>query len=400
MESLLTKERLELGRPDEYGFNRLHEFDDRAKAFLFKLAERSGVVIDERITLEELAQLRPVDLRRYSMRWLLANLQSRFERQPILAPVELNCENGRDFEKWLQARLLAAGAHAELTKIKGDMGVDVLVRTGARTLAIQAKLYNTPVGPEAIREINAGRTHYRTSEAWAVTNSSFTAQARQEALSLSVGLIDGADLPQLAAKLSLAPATAAQPVVAQHSSPLQTSEYLSMTAVGISVLNEVIEGPKMDRRALGLVVGGILVAGFGGLSILSNSPEQELVGLVNEWRASILMQQPDAHSKKFYGKTVERFYLLRDAPQSAVASAWNTLAKQYPSIDQLDIRNIKVESISNDRASVIFDKEWRMSGKGTFEGSVQQRLVFARVVKEWRIVQEVEPTVRWSRRSK
>ncbi|RUP01826.1 MAG: restriction endonuclease [Mycobacterium sp.] len=44
-------------------------------------------------------------------------------------------------------------------------------------IAVQAKFYGGVVGPSAVQEVVAGRAVYDYSEAWVVTNSTFTPAA-------------------------------------------------------------------------------------------------------------------------------------------------------------------------------------------------------------------------------
>jgi HJR/Mrr/RecB family endonuclease len=71
-----------------------------------------------------------------------------------------------------------------------EQGLDLLLlRYGERT-AVQVKRYSKPVGNKAIQEVNAARMYYHCQRALVVTNSCFTASAKQLAERCDVELWD------------------------------------------------------------------------------------------------------------------------------------------------------------------------------------------------------------------
>lgn len=96
-------------------------------------------------------------------------------------------KSGTEFEKFVAKVFAANGHHAAVTKGSGDYGVD-LVLNGE--IAVQAKFYGGVVGPSAVQEVVAGRAVYGCSEAWVVTNSTFTpaAVAQRSRLRLGSGM--------------------------------------------------------------------------------------------------------------------------------------------------------------------------------------------------------------------
>jgi restriction system protein len=85
------------------------------------------------------------------------------------------------------------------TPATGDQGADLIVKRNGRTIAIQAKGYQWPVGNGAVQEIVAALRFYNVDEGWVVTNSTFTASARSLARANNIRLIDGSDLKDFAA---------------------------------------------------------------------------------------------------------------------------------------------------------------------------------------------------------
>lgn len=104
-------------------------------------------------------------------------------------------KSGTEFEKFVANVFAANGHHATVTKASGDYGVD-LVLNGE--IAVQAKFYGGVVGPGAVQEVVAGRAVYGCSEAWVVTNSTFTPAAVALAKANAVRLIAGDELQWLA----------------------------------------------------------------------------------------------------------------------------------------------------------------------------------------------------------
>lgn len=82
------------------------------------------------------------------------------------------------YEAFIKDLLRARGFAARKTRGSGDFGVDVLASKGAKTFAIQCKLYNHPVGTKSVQEIVSGRIFYKTDYAVVVSDNSFTNAAR------------------------------------------------------------------------------------------------------------------------------------------------------------------------------------------------------------------------------
>lgn len=98
--------------------------------------------------------------------------------------------DGPAFERHVQQRLSRAGYFVRNTGASSDYGVDLIAARAGRTIAIQAKNYAKPVGVRAVQEVNAGKAHHRADEAWVVSRSGFTKQAKALARSTDVKLVD------------------------------------------------------------------------------------------------------------------------------------------------------------------------------------------------------------------
>ena len=105
---------------------------------------------------------------------------------------------GVDWENYLAEVCTALGATAELTKMSGDQGVDLVVVFGARRVAIQAKGWANVVGNSAVQEVVAGRVFYHCDACAVITNSYFTPSAIQLAKANGCVLISENNFMQFA----------------------------------------------------------------------------------------------------------------------------------------------------------------------------------------------------------
>lgn len=94
------------------------------------------------------------------------------------------------FEGFVAELLAAQGYCTQLTQASRDLGVDVVASRGSRRIAVQVKLYSSPVSAKAIGEVLVGMPHYGCTECMVVTNSTFTAPALKAAELHPCTLID------------------------------------------------------------------------------------------------------------------------------------------------------------------------------------------------------------------
>jgi len=81
------------------------------------------------------------------------------------------------------------GWNAQVTKASGDQGVDVIAELNGVRVAVQCKLYSSPVGNKAVQEVFAAKIHYDCQIAIVVTNNSYTPSAKQLASTCGVELL-------------------------------------------------------------------------------------------------------------------------------------------------------------------------------------------------------------------
>ncbi|PEZ02506.1 restriction endonuclease [Bacillus sp. AFS018417] len=111
--------------------------------------------------------------------------------------------DGHQFEVYLKALFRELGFRPEVTQQSNDFGAD-LVFKGKNRIVIQAKRYGMKnrVGISAVQEIYAAKAYYRAHEAWVVTNSVYTKQAKELAVACDVKLIDRIELQKLINKIN------------------------------------------------------------------------------------------------------------------------------------------------------------------------------------------------------
>lgn len=138
--------------------------------------------------------------------------------------------DGLTFEKYLSVLFARRGYAVERTPYVGDWGADLVIRKDGVKTVVQAKRYKKRVGVRAVQEVVASKGKYSCTEALVVTNSTYTAAARELAHANRVELWDRERLvkelawaktgeePLRAGSASESPAAA--PPVAQNAAPI------------------------------------------------------------------------------------------------------------------------------------------------------------------------------------
>ena len=104
--------------------------------------------------------------------------------------------SGTKFEEFLQVHFKKQGFKVHLTPATNDYGADLIIeRDGIKTV-IQAKRWNQHVGIEAVQQVVGAINHYGAASGMVITNSYFTQQAVNLALSNSIELWDRKKLIQ------------------------------------------------------------------------------------------------------------------------------------------------------------------------------------------------------------
>ena len=109
----------------------------------------------------------------------------------IRSIVEIDNMEGLDFEKSC-AELLSLNdfSSIQVTQGSGDYGIDVIACKDGIKYAIQCKRYEKAVGVKAVQEALSGSEYYKCDRPVVLTNSHFTAQAKELAARTGVELWD------------------------------------------------------------------------------------------------------------------------------------------------------------------------------------------------------------------
>ena len=101
--------------------------------------------------------------------------------------------NGHEYEYFVAAYLKRKGyTDVIVTQKSNDFGADVLCTSpNGYRLAVQCKLYQSPVGYKAVEEAIGGMHYYKCDGAMVVTNNTYTRQAKEAAHRMGVTLIEG-----------------------------------------------------------------------------------------------------------------------------------------------------------------------------------------------------------------
>jgi restriction endonuclease len=175
-------------RPDDGGGTEL----ERELAHLRRYAG-----VGRRVVIERSEPYAPEELYRELFYGLEQRFRAYHNQQPVreYAPEQIARMTGVEFENYLMRILKNCGCTVSGTPKTGDKGADIIARFPPdRTIIIQAKRSGAPVGNRAVQEVAAALAYYRGTEAWVVSNSSFTVAARELAQSNRVRLIGGAEL--------------------------------------------------------------------------------------------------------------------------------------------------------------------------------------------------------------
>jgi len=110
---------------------------------------------------------------------------------------------GYQFEAYLQVLFKELGYRPVVTQKSGDYGADVVLK-GKNKIVIQAKRYGYRhnVSMDAVREVLAAMFFYKADEAWVITNSFFTKQAKTLAKACGVTLLNRYELEKFIVKIN------------------------------------------------------------------------------------------------------------------------------------------------------------------------------------------------------
>jgi len=117
-----------------------------------------------------------------------------FDPDRFITIYRVDAMGGYAFEEFLGALFTTLGYDIETTKRAGDQGADLFARRFGRRVVVQAKNYAESVGNAAVQQVLAAKTFFACDDAMVVTNSYFTASAKELAEAAGVKLVDRREL--------------------------------------------------------------------------------------------------------------------------------------------------------------------------------------------------------------
>jgi len=125
-------------------------------------------------------------------------------QQPaIYTLAQIDGMEGYEFEKCMKDVFEKLGYSAHHTPLSGDQGADLILtsKNGPR-IAVQTKRYSYSVSNKAVQEVVAAKAFHRCTNGIVVTNSYFTASAKELAKANDIELIDRNELKKLINRIS------------------------------------------------------------------------------------------------------------------------------------------------------------------------------------------------------
>ncbi len=101
---------------------------------------------------------------------------------------QIDSMSGEEFEEFLSICFKRLGYQVKATPPSNDFGADLILTKDNRKTVVQAKRYRGKVGSAAVQEAVGAIKYYGAQEALVITNSQFTASARELARPNGVAL--------------------------------------------------------------------------------------------------------------------------------------------------------------------------------------------------------------------
>lgn len=118
---------------------------------------------------------------------------------------EIDSMDGVQFEYYLRELFKTRGYKVEMTKAVGDFGADLILVQQDKRIVVQAKRYSKAVGIKAVQEVISSVNMYNATDAWVVTNNTFTKAAIELAGKNQVTLIGRNELIDFISALEMKP---------------------------------------------------------------------------------------------------------------------------------------------------------------------------------------------------
>jgi hypothetical protein len=171
---------------DEYGDENWDILPKEIDKLLLKIAKKNGLIVHK---------VRGVLYFPKEYEALKYNIETSFKdyyANKIKLPSRFENMSGLEFEV-LSANFLKMLGFENVrgTKKTGDQGADLIANQNGKTIIFQAKCYSKPVGNKAVQEVIGALMYYKGDYGCVITNSTFTASAKELAQKSGIKLIDG-----------------------------------------------------------------------------------------------------------------------------------------------------------------------------------------------------------------
>jgi hypothetical protein len=151
---------------DDYGDENWKALPKEVDIILQKIADREGISIPQFHPILQ-CELKP---------FLTESFREYHEREQSrrIDKIEYSKMTGTDFEIYL-IKMLKQYGFLEIrgTPSTGDQGADLIAKKNGKTIIIQAKRYEGPVGNKAVQEVASAVSYYGGDEGWVMTNSTY-----------------------------------------------------------------------------------------------------------------------------------------------------------------------------------------------------------------------------------
>ena len=187
----LAKDRVQLMRTDDYG-----------KKYSDKWDKAKGQFIGNHI----MPELRPGQQKALHkvmpsvLAMIDASVEAAIREQPVFGRFSDEM-TPTEFEHFCAEELRRDGWDARVTLRSRDQGIDIVAEKNRVRLVLQCKLYTGSVGNKSVQEAAAGKAHEQAQYGIVVTNSRYTADAKQLAQTNGVLLLHWSELHDLSSRL-------------------------------------------------------------------------------------------------------------------------------------------------------------------------------------------------------
>ncbi|NES20594.1 MAG: restriction endonuclease [Symploca sp. SIO3E6] len=110
---------------------------------------------------------------------------------------------GREFEEFLAKLFKQLGYQVMLTQASADYGADLVIQKEGVKAVVQAKRKQSSVGIDAVQQVVAAIAYYNANLGMVITNSKFTENAKNLAVSNQIELWDRDDLKNVFKKVCM-----------------------------------------------------------------------------------------------------------------------------------------------------------------------------------------------------